>query len=398
MRRKARLRRFARLTALVPAGLAMAASCLGASAALADGFVLTAKPGGQFEIDDNPLLQQKGAKTLIGWTSKPQLNLSGKTPDFALDVSTEVDDGRFNLNGFDSTDLHNNTTAKYTGEKYYLSLKTSFDYDTTRTSELATSGTNIAGVRHTGFALFPEFGYSLSPVEQLVLSGSYAASYYDDTQRFTNYESFGLTPRYQYTFTLRDTATVGLQASHFDTLTGPTSKSDSVGPFVGWNHRFSDRFTTNVDVGYHITHNQSSVDGNGWDNDYFYDFSVTYGETGDPDIVSFAVSRSLQPQSTAQQITATAINLKETHHFTPRFALILAAAYKNKEYTVTENNKQKDYLEGSAALQYNLTQELVVGSSYRYRHQTTTGGGGSAESQTFLLTVTYSPNSSLVSW
>jgi hypothetical protein len=397
MRRKSCLRRFARLTALVPAGLALLASGLCARAALADGFVLTAKPGGQFEIDDNPLLQQKGAKTLIGWTSKPQFNLSGKTPDLDLNVSTEVDDGRFNLSGFDSTDLHNNALVKYNGEKYYLSLRTSFDYDTTRTSELDNSGTNIAGIRHTGFALFPEFGWNLSPVEQIVLSGSYSASFYDNSTRFTDFESYGLTPRYQYTFTLRDTATVGLQASHFDTLTGPTSKSDSVGPFVGWNHRFSDRFTTNVDVGYHITHNQSDADGSGWDSDYFYDFSVTYGEVGDPDVVTFGVQRALQPQSTAQQVTQTTINLKETHHFTPRFALIVAALYKNKDYTLTENNKQKDYLEGSAALQYNVTPELVVGSSYRYRHQTNTGGG-SAESQTFLLTVTYSPNMSLVSW
>jgi len=376
-----------RLLGLVPAGFVFVATGLGASPASADGFVLTGKAGGQFEIDDNPLLQKKGAKTLIGWTSMPQLILTGRTPDLSLDSTTIVDDGRFNLSNFNSTDLHNYSAVKYSGEKYYLSLQTSFDYDTTRTSELASSGTNVAGIRHTGYAVMPEFGWNLSEVQQIV-----------DTRRFTNYESYTLTPKYQYSFTLRDTGTVGLQGSHFDTLSGANFEGDSAGPFVGWTHRFSDRFTTSADIGYHVIHNKSDRDGTSWDNDYFYDFGLTYGQPGDPDIASISVQRALQPQSSAQQVTQTAVNLKETHHFTPRLALVLGAAYRTKSYSVTDNGKQKDYLEGSAALQYNVTPELVVGSSYRYRQQTTTGSSGTASSQTVLLTVTYSPNMSLVSW
>jgi opacity protein-like surface antigen len=398
MQRGACPRRLVRLIGVTQIGLALLATGLSASMAMADGFVVTGKLGGQFEMDSNPLLQKKGEKTLIGWTSTPQILLTGRTPDLSLDFNTRIDDGRFNQSGFNSTDLHNYGSLTYQGEKYYLKLVGSFDYDTTRTSELVSSGTNVAGIRHTGFSLLPEFGYQLSPVEQIVVSGSYSASFYADTTRFTNYESYGLTPQYQYSFTMRDTGTIGLQSSHFDTLTGLNSEGDSVGPFVGWTHKFSDRFTTKVDVGYHVIHNKSDVDGSSWDQDYFYDFALTYGEPGDPDIATISVQRSLQPQSSAEQVTETSINLKETHHFTPRFAAILAGSYHTKSYNVTNIDKQKDYLEGSFALQYNITQELVVGSSYRYRQQTTTGSGGTASGQTVLLTLTYSPNMSLVSW
>jgi hypothetical protein len=364
----------------------------------ADGFTVTGKLGGSFEMDTNPLLHKKGAQTQFGWNSTPELILTGRTPDLTLDSDTKVNDGRFNLQDFDSTDFHNYTSLFYQGDRSFMKVQTGLSYDTTRTSELGTSGVNIAGVRHTGFNLAPEFGYNLTEVQELILDATYQASFYDDTDRYTNFESFGLTPKYQYNFTMRDSGFVALQSSYFNTLSGPDSTGATVGPMMGWTHRFSDKFTTSADVGYHVTHNKSDVDGSSWDEDYFYDFSLTYGVPGDPDVASIGVSRSLQPQSSAQLVTQTAITVSETHNFTPRFAAILNASYNLQDYSQEADGFEKDYLEASAALQYNVTRELVVGSSYRYRQQTTIGGSGAAQGHTLMLTVTYSPNMSLLSW
>ena len=60
-----------------------------------------------------------------------------------------------------------------------------------------------------------------------------------------------------------------------------------------------------ADVGYHVTRNNDDENGTSWDEDYFYDFSLTYGLPGDPDVASISVSRSLQPQSSAQLVTQT---------------------------------------------------------------------------------------------
>lgn len=389
----------ARMIALTPFGLALSLGVTCSTAALADGYTLTGTVGGTFQVDSNPLLHKKGVQTLLGWTSSPQLLLTGRTPALTLDFSTRVDDNRFNLSEFDSTDLHNALGAKYQGERYYLSMQGLFDYDTTRTSEFTTSGRNVAGVRHTGFSLSPEFGYNISPVQLISVMANYSAGFYDNHQDFTDFEAYSLQPRYSYTFTLRDTGFVALQASHFNTLSGNYNESNSVGPLVGWIHRFSDKFTTAADVGYHIIHNIENHNGSSWVNDYLYDFSLTYGDVGDPDIVRLAVQRALQPESTATQVTATSVSLKETHHFTPRFAAVLYALYRNKDYNNFQSSgKQKDYVEASAALQYNVTQELVVGTSYRFRHQTTVGGGDNASGHTVLLTLTYSPNMTLLHW
>src|SRR6185369_2690983 len=104
---------------LVRAGCLLLALSCGGAAALADGFTVTGKLGGNFEMDTNPLLLKKGQQTLIGWNSTPQLT---------VDSLTRVNDGRFNLNEFNSTDLFNFTTIKYQGEQYYLQLQSGFSY------------------------------------------------------------------------------------------------------------------------------------------------------------------------------------------------------------------------------------------------------------------------------
>jgi len=398
MRDMARLWRLRRPITLALASLVGVLCSTGASTVYADGFTVTGKLGGKFEMDTNPLLHKKGAQTLFGWTSTPQLILTGRTPDLTVDSDSFVNDGRFNLDEFSSTDFHNMSSLNYQGEKSYFRLDGGLDYDTTRTSEIGASGNNRAGVRHTGFHLAPEFGYDVTEDQEIVLSANYAASFYGSNPQYTNYQSAGVTPKYQYNFTMRDTGFVGIQATHFNTLKGPTSKGDSAGPLVGWTHRFSDRFTTSADVGYHLTRSEDKFQGTSWDSDYFYDFSLTYGVPGDPDVASISVQRALQPQSSAQLVTQTAITVQEQHHFTPRFVGFLSATYNFQDYSESDDGLEKDYVEASAALQYNVTQELVVGSSYRYRQQTTIGDSGAAKGHTVMLTLTYSPYMSLLSW
>lgn len=394
----ARLWRLRRLIILALAGFVGLACGPGVDNAYADGFTLTGKLGGKFEVDTNPLLHKKNAQTLFGWNSMPELILTGRTPDLTLDVDNVLNDGRFNLNDFDSTDFHNYTSLDYEGERSYFKLQGGFSYDTTRTSEIGTSGENVAGVRHTGITLAPEFGYNLTPVQQIALDANYQVALYSNTSRFTNYQSFGLTPKYLYNFTLRDTGFVGLQSSYFNTLSGPSSTGATVGPLVGWTHRFSDKFTTSADVGYHVTRNNDDENGTSWDEDYFYDFSLTYGLPGDPDVATISVSRALQPQSSAQLVTQTAISAQEAHHFTQRLLATVSATYNLQDYSEQARGFEKDYVEASAALQYNVTRELVVGSTYRYRQQTTVDDSGVAKGHTVMLTLTYSPYASLFSW
>src|ERR1700743_1637587 len=166
MRDMARLWRLRRPIILALAGLVGSVCSPVADNAFPERFTLTGKLGGKFEVDTNPLLHKKDAQTLFGWNSMPELILTGRTPDLTLDVDNVVNDCRFNLNDFDSTDFHNYTSLNYQGEQSYFKLQGGFSYDTTRTSEIGTSGENVAGVRHTGITLSPEFGYNLTPVQQ----------------------------------------------------------------------------------------------------------------------------------------------------------------------------------------------------------------------------------------
>ena len=77
MRDMARLWRLQRPIILALAGLVGSLCSPGADKAYADGFTLTGKLGGKFEVDTNPLLHKKDAQTLFGWNSIPELILTG---------------------------------------------------------------------------------------------------------------------------------------------------------------------------------------------------------------------------------------------------------------------------------------------------------------------------------
>src|SRR5579862_6213433 len=191
------------------------------------------------EVDTNPLLLSSGAKTAIGSITSPEATINDDTPLAHLDLDTRIDFNEYDLPEFSSNDLHTQGHASYKGATSFFGTSAGLDYDTTRTSELTGSGINVAGVRHTGLSFSPQGGFNLSPLDIVSANASYTRAQYSNTLLFTDYDTYSVGPGYQHTFDALNTGTAGLQASRFQTTTGPSITFDTYNPTVGWNRTFT---------------------------------------------------------------------------------------------------------------------------------------------------------------
>ena len=193
--------------------LALAVAVLAPGSAVANPVQAQLKYVQDFEFDTNPLLlppngsthtgQPTGGKTLYGTIAMPELTLSRSTADSTISFDNLFEASRFNLPSYSSLDLHSTLTGKQNWETSYLSLSGKLDSDTTRNSEVNNSGLNVAGIRHLGLSLAPEFGYSLTALDQIVIDASFLNATYGDVALFRNYVDYSVTPSYQHTFDQR---------------------------------------------------------------------------------------------------------------------------------------------------------------------------------------------------
>jgi len=345
-----------------------------------------------FQHDSNPLLSSSGRKAVNGSVTSPEIILNDDSPVSHADLDSRVDVNEFDVKGFSSTDVHSTGHLNRTGELWQAALAATIDYDTTRTSEANASGINIAGIRHTALSLQPQATVNITPVDQAQIVTSYLRSLYENKNFYTNYETFGVTPTYQHSFTALDSGQVLLQTSRYQTLSGSPVTIDSIGPAFGWNRRLSERLTTAANVGAQETHfhhgpgsqlsDSSSLD---------YNFALSLGFQGQQDNIQLAFTRQLSPNGNGSESQTTSLNLTAGHKVTERLETDLQTSYQTYDFTggVT-TGAQSAYLTAAPKLLYHVTEALSVDVTYQYR-QRDVNNGRAAQSNALTLNVIFKP-------
>jgi opacity protein-like surface antigen len=347
-----------------------------------------------FEYDENPLLSTREHEAAMGSITSPELLLNADFPGLTNQLDLRADVNRYDLKGFDSDDFFGALRSRWVGTVWSASLNASFDYDTTRTSELGTSGINAAGIRHSTVSLGPEIGVALTPQDMVNLGGSYVRSAYGDTRRYTNYEVLGLSPRFAHAFDERNSALATVRLSRFQTRTGPTTTVDTVAPMAGWERKISETLTVSALVG--IQQMRSSVgstasvgQGDSSSTDLVFDSSLTYRDQQDR--IVLALNRQPSPSGDGTMNQATGVSLSLTHTLSPPVRLNLDLSYKVTELSGNRGeSNERVYLTVSPRLSYRIIEDVDVGVSYRYRQQKDILGEIS-ESQSVLLNFVYTP-------
>ncbi len=342
-----------------------------------------------FELDPNPLLAPAGGKTLYGTVFMPEVTLSRDTADSSISMDTRLDLSRYNLEKFSSSDVHSTIAGKKSWEVSYFTMSGKLDYDTTRSSEFTNSGVNVAGIRHTGFSLAPEYGISLDSRNTFVLDGSASTAVYGDSRIYQNYVTYGLSPTLEHAFDVKDVGELILQTSHYNTTSGFRNSANTIGPAVGWKRQMTPSLSFNASGGYQMV--KIDVAGLGTSTQYqsFYSVDVTYKQPRDSfDLTS---SRQVQPQSSGRLITATTFGLSGSHFFTRGITDTVYINYQTSDYTTPLPGNETSFLEASNKVSYQLAKRWVIQPSLRYRREGRVGNYAPAESEALIVTLAFTP-------
>ena len=359
------------------------------SAALAADVDITPKYSQSFEVDSNPLLAPSGGKTLYGSVFMPEVTFSRSTGDSNISMDNRLDLSRYNLDQFSSADAHSTIAGKKSWQTSYFSMSGTVDYDTTRTSEFNNSGINVAGIRHTGYSIAPEYGISLDPRDQFVLDANASYAHYDSASYYQDYVSYGLSPTLERAFDAKDTGELILQTSHYNTASGPRNTANTIGPAIGWKRQLTPALSINVSGGYQMVKINISGLESSTQYDYFYNVDVAY--KAQRDSFDFTSSRGFQPQSSGRVTTATSFGFSGTHGFTRRTADTLLVNYEMKDYTTPFFGNESSFLEVSDKVSYQLAERWAIQPTLRYRREGRTGNFIPADSEAVLISFAFTP-------
>ena len=342
-----------------------------------------------FEVDSNPLLNPNGGQTLFGSVFMPEVTISRSTADSTISMDNRLDISRFNLDQFSSSDVHSTLFGKKSWSSSYFSMSGKLDYDTTRNSEYNNSGINVAGIRHTGLSIAPEYGITLDQRNQLVIDANASNADYANTRIYQNYVIYGFTPSLQHSFDAQDVGELILQTSHYNTTSGLRNTANTVGPALGWKRQMTPLVNVTVSGGYQMVRLDIARIGISTGYDYFYNVDIGYKDRRNTfDLTS---SRGVEPQSSGQVTTATAIGFSGGHTFNETIADKVFVNYEMDDYTNPFPNNKESYIDFYNKLLYQLTDRWQLQPMVEYKREGRFGNINPAHSEAVLISIAYTP-------
>ena len=341
----------------------------------------------QGSYDSNPLLLINGAKALYGSTTSPELIIKDSTPDTQINADTIVDGNVFNQSTFNSVDFHSVAGIQSGTERWTAGVQENTDYDTTRTSELSNFNLSTRPFRHTGFQLAPQASFSPTDIDKLSLLGNFTTSQYQSSL-FSDYQVYGVTPTYVHNIDPRNAAVFAVQTQHYETTSNEISKTDSIGPSLGWITALTPELTAKATGGV-ITAKQSGagVTDNSWDLHYIFSADVTY--TGKVDTVTFLASRQEYPLGNGAEDLLTAISINNEHKINDNLLFDLGATYATSTYQTSANGNLQTQYGINGGLTYAISNRVDVKGSYQYRYETLSNLSGNAQDHLFSIALVY---------
>jgi len=383
-----------RSAAVFRISLVSAAALVAASGvAQAENWKIETSGSGKLEIDDNPLLSTENAESVTGVILTPTLRAKHDTGAALVEFGGQLEANQYDDSSFNSNDVYIDALGRQKFSTGMMELRGSYNYDTTRTSEVSESGLSIAGVRHTTFSLRPHIETALTQTEQLNLDGSFTNSKYDSSE-YTDYRNYSIKPSLRHAFNEIHSGILAVEGSRYESTSGTGVTADNLIPSVGWDAQLSPRWRTNVAVGVQYTQTDYEITGpndpSGSEWDYYYSGGITF--TGLNDKIGFDFSRRPSSLSSGSQSQATSFRLNGTHTVNPKLDLKLGLIYQNSQRSGSNpgGNNDISFIEAAPQLVYRLTEKVNLNLMYRHREREI--GDSDATSDAVMMTLTFRPD------
>ncbi|NOU22352.1 MAG: hypothetical protein HOO93_11300 [Methyloglobulus sp.] len=309
----------------------------------------------------------------------------------------------------------------YKTKNFDWGITTKYSITPSRNTAAQDSGNFNNNSDRNSWTVSPSISYKIDEVNSLMVSPSYSETSYtttasssggtDPNTNFRNNTTFNLNLGWQRVWTERYKSTAGLFYSMYEaqqTQTSQPSGQGSVGPTsfdsVGINYsnvyEWSENWNLLGTVGIRHTESNSNGNGNGNGNGnksssfgFLADVGVNY--SGENFSSGLHLSRSLNPSSQGQLQEQTSIGLNFSYRIIERLSTSFAANYQESTLVNSISSSARKNIVIQPSISWQLTPELALGGSYRYRFQDGSTNNsiivanGVAESNLFMLTLNY---------
>jgi hypothetical protein len=370
--------------------------CAGGESASAQEWKLSTNLSQRALYSDNLLLSRDREIESFGFITAPALTLERTSPtsDISLDARFEFAE-YINHSEFNSQDQFLNLNVDQAiSERSALQLSGSFTRDTTLKSEQDVTGRFLDNsFRFVSWNVAPGWAYLLSPVDQMVVRGSYRQVTYDTSQK-TDYQYFG--PAIDYSHRLSELAQVTgtFSAYRFIPDEPGDDYTDTLSTLFGYAYSSSERFSINGGVGlaYSMRHENPGKDST--DIGYRLKFNMKY-LMNDQTSANVSLSHDTEPSGDGDQVVRNRASMGLNYKVAPLTTLRLSVDYADNidvlgfEGDSTTDEDTSRYTSVRPAIDWQLTEDWSLEAEYRFRYRLFDDDGGSALSNSVFLTLQY---------
>ena len=275
-----------------------------------------------------------------------------------------------------------------------LSLDLSYVRDTSRRSELTTTGNIIENVPRNAIRIQPAWQHQLTERSAVGLAFTHARVRFDSNlSGLIDYDQNDIDAFYNYQLTerLAFRGTIGVVSYDPDDVESYKGYDAS----LGLNYLFSEtlmgelfvgpqRVDSQIDLGAEtISRTASGIS-------YGFNLSKQFERSG----LDLSLSRGAVPTGSGEPLLQERLSLAYSYQFSPRLSVIVpAAVFRNETISfggaAETENEMRIFFSMQPSIEWRVTEDLVMNASYRYRYQRFEQEGSSADSNALFVTLSY---------
>jgi hypothetical protein len=372
------------------------AVCAGGRDASAQDWKLSSYISQQVLYSDNLLLSRNRDIETVGFITTPGLQIERTSPTSHIQFNGRFDFAEYiDHSDFNSQDQFLDLLVdKALTERAALGLDAGFTHDTTLKSEEDITGTFLDdSFTFIDWSVAPRWSYLLSPVDQIVVRGSYREKTYDTNEK-TDFQYFG--PSIDYFRQLNELERVSVTLSAFRYIPDEPGDdyTDTISTLFGYTYTPSERFTIGggLGVSYSMRHEDPGEDTE--DLGYRLRFDMRY-QISDETRVRASLSHDTEPSGDGDQVVRNRLTFGFEQNVTPLTIARLNIDYSdNEDILGSEGDETSDedtsrYTSVRPAIAWQLTEDWSLEAEYRFRYRLFDDDGGSATSNSVFLTLQY---------
>jgi hypothetical protein len=343
--------------------------------------------------DDNVRLAETDPQETFAFLANATLTAGRRTELSEIGLGVDVSSiWHSAADDLDHTDVALSLTSGYQWNRHRFGLGARYDYDSTLTSEVSTSGLVQENQRRSRVLLNPSWQYRLSERATLETTLRYDDVAYEDTGsvRLYDYDFTQLAATTSYALSERLKLLSRVSYDHYDADRVQTD-SDSYGVELGAGYLISETMSVNTFAGLRQTLAKTPNPVGAAETDTTGPlFQVELRNQAELGELSISAMRAMLPSSNGSLLDTTGLTFAFTRPLSQTWSVHLnAEGYRNQSTDSGSSGDNRRYVALTPALSHRLAESWSLDLSYRYRWQSYEVNADEATSNALYLTVNY---------